>query len=101
MSFEQYPLRRRNGYLEIPPTPGSEPASRDLPEYRSMIGAVDLDGLVTLVAGQASANQRPSRHLVRDVLTSKGVYDITLTIKVRRDVTREHLEPGRLTGHRC
>ena len=57
----------------VPPAPEVEGVSRVHPEYCSLIGAVNLDELVAPVAGPASANQRPSRHWVQDVLTSKGL----------------------------
>ena len=101
LSVRQYPLQRQNGYPEISPTPGSERVSRGLLEYRSMIGTVNLDELVAPVAGLASANQRLSCHWVWDILTSKGDCDITLTTKVERDATLEHLDPGHRTEHWC
>ena len=64
------PFWRWNGYPEIPPTPGLERVSRGLSEYRSLILVVNFDELVAPVVGLASANQRPSCHWVRDVLTS-------------------------------
>ena len=48
----------------------AERVSRVPLEYYSLIGVVNLDKLVTPVAGLASANQRPSHHSVQDVLTS-------------------------------
>ena len=57
----------------VPSAPEAEWVSGVPPKYHSLIGAVNLDELVAPVAEPASANQRPSHHLVRDVLTSKGL----------------------------
>ena len=62
-----------SAYTAIPAL-GAERVSRVPIEYCSLIGVVGLDELVTPVARLASANQRPSHHLARDVLTSTDLW---------------------------